>query len=152
MKKFIISLLLCVPFLVQAQLPVGTIRRSVVTDTNGWFINNPIGFSNQVSMVVAPTNNNQLIRFQELTNSLFSATNSIRPIATGGTSTNTTRLVGSWTNSLNFTVSGTNNANAYAVKGQLGFSGSVTNLGPGLGSSNVMFFCDGIVTNKTTIP
>lgn len=189
-----------------AQLPVGTIRKSVVTDTNGWMINNPIGTSNQFSVITAATTANHVVRFGDFTNSVFNVTNSlvelraltnsvntgsgtglvqqvsgrvtsiasllpgtgitlgnsgntnitiniVSPvtIATGGTGQSTTLLSGSWTNSINFVITGTNSANAYSVHGQLGFSGNVTNM-VGSGLSNIVFYSDGIVTNRTVIP
>ena len=97
-----------------AQLPVGTIRKTVVTDVNGFIVTTPLTFTNEPSY-----------RLELHT--------------------------GSWTNTVNFHVLGTNHSNAYAVKGRLGFSGNVTNnQAPGL--SNVIYFCDGIVTNRTFIP
>lgn len=46
----------------------------------------------------------------------------------------------------------TNQATIYKVGATEGFTGSVTNLGPVLGSSNVMVFATGVMTNKFTIP
>jgi hypothetical protein len=155
MKKLFIFLLF-VHLLIQlshAQLAVGTVRKSVITDTNGNVINNPLIFSNQVSVLVNATSQFQVVNFGQFTNTVTATTN-IYPLAVskGGTSTTTTQLPGSWTNTVNFTIGGTSSANAYRVHGTLGFSGSVTNLGPSLGSSNVVVFSDGIVTNKFTIP
>lgn len=154
MRKILLPLFIFTLLLdADAQLAVGTVRKTVTTDTNGWVINNPIGFSNQVSMVVAATNNNQLVRYQELTNTVTAITN-IYPLATtrGGTGAQTTQLPGNWTNTINFTVGGTNNANAYRVQGVLGFTGSISNLGATVGTTNVDVYATGILTNKFTIP
>ena len=168
--KYAILIILCLAIAVSAQLPVGTTRTSIVTDGSGNVINNPVAFSNQVTMYIAATNVNQLVRFQELTNSLYAVTNQsiLIQAVTNTTSTvgflnlNTsakiatlsnpnTLLPGSWTNAINFTVGGTNNANAYAVKGQLGRTGQFTNM-VGSGLSNVFYYSEGILTNVTLIP
>lgn len=46
----------------------------------------------------------------------------------------------------------TNNSTVYQASGISGFNGSVTNLGPTLGSSNVIVYAYGLVTNQFTIP
>lgn len=52
----------------------------------------------------------------------------------------------------NVTTSVTNDARFYRVNAIPGFTGSVTNLGPALGSSNVLAYASGIVTNYYKIP
>lgn len=134
-----------------AQLPVGTVRKSTGTDPSGYIVNNPLIYSNQFTVIYPATNANQIVRFAEFTNSVYNATNTVTPLKLGGTGVATTQLVGSWTNTINYTVGGTNQANAYQVKGQLGFTGVITNMA-GTGVSNVTSYCDGIVTNSFLIP
>lgn len=54
---------------------VGDVFKSVMTDPSGNVINTPLTFSNQVSMTVAATNINQLVRYQEFTNTISGAIN-----------------------------------------------------------------------------
>jgi hypothetical protein len=74
------------------------------------------------------------------------------PLISGGLGTNVTALVGSWTNSVNFRANGTNDANAYSVKGVLGFTAIVTNwpltVTGGI-FSNRLYYSNGILTNMT---
>lgn len=181
-KKFILFTLFILIFasclFAQTNLAVGTIRKPIMTDASGNVVSTNIVISNQWVMVPVPTASNHIARIMDVTNTpvvslaltngfsrvpWLSITNAVRtfniitnttfiPISNGGTSTNTTLLTGSWTNTINFTTSGTNNANAFSVKGILGFTGSITNLGPGVGSSNVSVYTTGILTNKFTIP
>lgn len=46
----------------------------------------------------------------------------------------------------------TNDAAFYRVNGIPGFTGSVTNIGPDLGSSNILVYASGLVTNYFKIP
>lgn len=133
-----------------AQLPVGTTRTTVTTDASGNILNTPLILSNQVTMTVAATTANQLVRFNELTNSIAGSTNVVIPVRLGGTGVATTQLAGSWTNTINFRVNGTNDSNAYRIQGQLGFTGVVTNNGNG--STNFTAYLLGIVTNNVRTP
>ncbi len=246
---FIFSLFWIVCSYAQTNLPVGTIRKPIMTDGGGTVISTNIVFTNQVIMVPAPAISNQLVRLMDLpasltgvaflaSNNVFSATTtntfpgfinvtniSIKTIrSTLGvqlasfddnfgdtvlnyTNGNTAVLINmvnsgidlfdnngnlqlrlgaagnfwksaggapsiqvddrnlfnpagnlsfSWsgpvnTNAINLLVLGTNSANAYSVKGQLGFTGAVTNL-MGSGISNVTVYVTGVVTNNFTIP
>jgi hypothetical protein len=150
MKKLLLLFIL-LPFLVIAQLPIGTTRQTVTADGNGNIISTPLAYSNQFHVYVTSSNVAEVVVFQQLTNSLFQATNQIAKVKFGGTGNNTTLLTGSWTNSINFTSTGTNSANAYSVHGILGFSGNVTNM-VGTGLTNVTCYSDGIVTNRIVIP
>lgn len=151
MKKTLTTILVLSTLLVYGQLPVGTTRNSVVTDASGNVINTPITYSNQVSMVVTATTPLHIVNFGQFTNTVTSITN-IYPLAIskGGNGVATTQLPGSWTNSINFTTSGTNGANAFSIQGQLGFTGVVTNNGSG--STNITSYLLGIVTNNIRTP
>lgn len=187
MKKLILILLvLCSPVATFGQLTNGTTRTSVMKDASGNITSTPLVFSNQVSMVVNPTNNQDVVNLQYLTNTIFSITNA-SPIANtvtnvrtavpwlsvtnaggksfsiitnttpvsipnGGTSTNTTMLVGSWTNTINFRTSGTNDANAFSLNGFVGATGTISNLSATAGVTNVMVFTNGFLHNRFTIP
>lgn len=79
MKKLSLLFLL-IPVLLMAQLPVGTERKTVITDTNGNVISTPLVFSNQVKMAPAPTLTNHIVRYMDLinaTNGIVSITNSL---------------------------------------------------------------------------
>lgn len=52
---------------------VGEERNTLVYDQNGYVINTGIIWSNQFQIIVTPTNNNQVVRYQELTNSTSSS-------------------------------------------------------------------------------
>lgn len=151
MKKLLLPLMLLIPIWVYGQAAVGTVRKSMTTDVNGNVLNSPVAYSNQFHIYVTSSNVAEVVVFQQLTNSIFIVTNEVKQINFGGTGSSTTQLTGSWTNTINFRVNGTNSANAYSVHGQLGFSGNVTNM-VGTGLSNIVFYSDGIVTNRTTIP
>lgn len=118
MKKLLFILILFVPFLVHSQVPVGTVRQSVTTDVNGYVISNPLIFSNQFQIIVAPTSNFQVVRYQDLTNQVASAgsgnvrTNSSNTYLSSSTNTfpglsifnGTTYFVGVVTNTSKFVV------------------------------------------------
>jgi len=151
MKRTIFGIILIASALAYAQLPVGATRKTVTTDENGNVINTPLAYSNQFKVYVSATNQFEPIIVQQFTNTIYGVTNRIIGVPFGGTGNGTTLLSGFWTNSINFRVNGTNSANAYSVHGQLGFSGNVTNM-VATGLSNVVYYSDGIVTNRTTIP
>lgn len=71
--RIIIPLLLFSVFCM-AQLPIGTVRKPVYTDNGGNVLSTPITFSNQVSMTVAASNNNDLVRYKEFTNATANST------------------------------------------------------------------------------
>lgn len=102
MKKIFTIIFVFISALCYGQLPIGTQRNPIYTDVSGNVINTPITLSNQWSMIPAPTTAFHLVRYQDLTNAM-AAGFPIVPIAKGGTGTNTTLLVGSWTNTGNFT-------------------------------------------------
>lgn len=137
-----------------AMLVTATSQYQVVNFSQ--FTNSIFTATNAVGSTSSLTNVNSNIPWITITNAVrvsnLSTNSTPIPIANGGIGTNSTVLIGSWTNTVNHRVNGTNDANAYMVKGILGFNGSITNLGPGTGSSNVMVYTTGILTNKFTIP
>lgn len=121
-KYFIFLILVQASF---AQLPIGSQRNPIYTDNTGAgnVLNTPLNFSNQFTIIPAPTTSLQVVRYADLTNTA----SFIFPIsiAKGGTGTNTTVLTGSWTNAgtftalTNLTVRGVfvNGANTYPILG-----------------------------------
>lgn len=135
---FVLFLLICATCIfAQTNLPVGTIRRPIITDNSGNGISTNIVFSNQVVMVAAPSLSNHLARLQDITNNA----------SVNFALTNATSLIGP------YTITIVSKTARFSTNGSsLFFTGSITNLGPGLGSSNVTVYTLGILTNKFTIP
>lgn len=129
MKK-IFLLLILTSISAFAVLPPGTIRVPIYTDGTN-VLNNPITFSNQVSMTVAATNLNQLVRYQEFTNSLTTA-----PFGNVFTTSNNT-----------FVATKTNTFNGIALTSNLNVRGTLINKTityPGSdGTSNQVVATDG---------
>lgn len=149
MKKILITISM-VFAAVLLMAAVGDTLISVMTDSSGNVVSTPLVFSNQVNMVPVATNGGQLIRYANYTNSSASIITSDKiAIVNGGTGTNVTQLTGTWTNTVNFQVNGTNNATQYRVGGVLGFSGSVTNTFGGSSPTvtNIMVYGGGVLTN-----
>lgn len=69
MKKLFIFLML-VATSVFAQLPVGTVRKPVYTDTNGLILNGTLSDSNAFSLFFTPTNQFHIARYMDLTNNI----------------------------------------------------------------------------------
>lgn len=104
-------------------------------------------------MRVEATSSNHLVRYSQFTNaSATNITSGILPIARGGTGTNSTFLIGTWTNSINFKTLGTNDANAFAINGAVGKTASVSNLSAVPGVTNVTVWTNGVFANSFTIP
>lgn len=145
-KSILITLMAMIAFAFICRGTIGDTFQAIMADTSGNIRTTPLTFSNQVNMTVSATNAGNLVRYGDYTNSSISIITSGKlPIANGGTATNTTLLTGSWTNSVNFRVNGTNSAIAYSAGGIVGFSGSITN---SIGTvTNVMTFGGGILTN-----
>lgn len=121
----------------QTNLPIGTIRKPIMTDASGTVISTNITFTNQVTITLAPALSNNLVRLTDLTNNV-SVVKSV---------TNSTSLIGPYTITVNSKII------TFSTNGSsLFFTGAVTNIGPGLGSSNIVVYQLGIVTNKFTIP
>lgn len=152
MKRLFIFILF-ITGVAHAQLPVGTTRTSVVTDGSGNIINTPLAFSNQFNIYVSATNRFEPVIIQQFTNTITIVTN-IYPLSVsrGGTGQPTTQLTGSWTNTINFRTSGTNDANAFSLNGILGRTGSISNMSASAGVTNVMVFTNGFLHNFFTIP
>lgn len=73
MKKYLLILLL-ISSSCYGQLTTGTQRVSVTTDQSGHVISTPLVFSNQANMIVAASNQQELVRYVEFTNGLAGVT------------------------------------------------------------------------------
>lgn len=167
MKKYhIFIVLIFISFVCMAQLPIGTIRKPIMTDNNGNVVSTNLVFSNQVVMVAAPTISNHIARLMDVTNQA-SVTASITNI-TGDSSilvsgSGHTRAL-SYSNASGFATTSyvdtsltnghlTFSTIGYKIGGVSGFSGSVTNMGNPTGTAtNIQVFGSGILTNVIRIP
>lgn len=108
----------------QTNLPVGTIRKPIMTDASGLVVSTNIVFTNVVSMTVTPTLTNHVVRFQDLTNAIVGASGTITNIANAGTGTgifvNVTSKIANFMslvpgNGITFTNSGNTNLTIYST-------------------------------------
>lgn len=82
-KILILCMMICSVFLI-APSPVGTVRKTLESDSSGNVINTPVTLSNQWSMVPVASSANHLIAYKDLTNYVGAATNTIAaPSLTG---------------------------------------------------------------------
>lgn len=140
---------------------VGDSFRTVETDASGnMTAPTSLSTSNFFRQIPAATGANDVVTVKDLTNA--SSTIFVVPVARGGTGTNTTMLVGNYTNTGHFVASSnltvasnlTINGNA-TFSGQIfkgtdaGWSGVLTN--NGVGATNYLYYGGGLVTNAVTV-
>ncbi|MEM4247649.1 MAG: hypothetical protein QXH80_00075 [Candidatus Nanoarchaeia archaeon] len=105
MRKIFLSIFALIGIIAvcEAQLPVGTVRKSVMTDESGNVVSTPLQFSNQVTMIASPTNPLHLLRYQDMTNysSVLNAITNITAVAPIY-STGTSSITLTWSNDLGY--------------------------------------------------